>query len=307
MSDTIMELPDIDAYDGLSNGEIASAVLAWPDGSEDQLRALAALRNRAPMTGHNRPPLSEALDAETAGFRRRADEIVALAGDAVIIDDESARKLVDLIAKTKSLEDEIAAARLARTKPYRDATALINETFNTIARPLELVREGEDKRGGMRGMQTQWDNKKRAEADAERRRLQEEQRQREREAAEAARKAEEAARAGQGQVNAELVAAQAREAAERAQARAEAVRPTPIRSHLGQVSRRREITFEITDLVALATWLIGQPGLKGNVEQACRTICGGYLKNIGVDVVARGVEIPGLVTRVELGNVAVRR
>lgn len=304
------QLPDVDEYDGLSLVEIGHAFVNWPEGSEDQNRALAAFLRRAarPGIGHNRPPLSEALEAETEAWRRRGREILGLAGEALIIDDESARKVSDLAAKCKDLEDELDAARLARTKPYRDATAHINTTYDGLIRPLKLAREGEDRRGGLRGMLTAWDNKVREAAAAEQRRLRQEQKQREAEAAEAQRRAEEAARGGQpGQVNAKLEAARAREAADQAQLRAEAVRPTPIRSHLGQVQRRREILFEVHDLGALIAWLISQPGLRGNVEQACRTIVGSYLRALGTDTVGRGVEIPGVAVRVELGTAGIRR
>lgn len=302
------ELPDLDPYEHLTNAELAASVAAWPDDSEDQRAALVALARRAPNLGHNKPPLAEALDAEVEVWRRRSEEILALVGDAVIIDAESAKKVTDLAAKTKDLEDELDKARLARGKPFRDAQALVNSTFDALIRPLKLAREGEDRRGGLRGMLTVFDNKVRAEAEAERRRLEAEQRQREAEAAEAQKKAEEAARAGAaGQVNAELAAARTREAADQARLRAEAVRPIPIRSHLGQVSRRREFRFEITDLGATIAWLITQPGHKNNVEQSVRTIVGSYLRSLGVDAVARGVEIPGIEITVDLGTAALRR
>jgi len=153
-----------------------------------------------------------------------------------------------------------------------------------------------------------WDNKVRAEADAKRRQLEAEQRQREAAAAEAQRKADEAARANAaGQVNAELEAARSREAADQARLRAEAVRPQPIRSHLGQVTRRREVRFEITDLGKCVAWLMGQAGYRNNLEQACKTIIGSYLRGQKVEGVARGVTIPGVDVTVDLGTAAVRR
>jgi hypothetical protein len=295
------ELPDLDPYAHLSNQEIAAAVLAWPDGSEDQNRALVALRERAPQIGHNRPPLAEMIEAEVEPFRVRAAEVLELAGKALIIDADGAKSVLDLGVKCKDIEDEIDAARLARSKPYRDATALINGLFGPVQQRLAIARDG------LRGMLKTWDDKQKAAAAAEQARLREEQRQREAAAAEAERRAREAAEAGRGQVNAELAAARAREEAEQAQRRADAVRPEPLRSHLGQVSRRREIKFEIADLGAVLAWLIQQPGHRSNVEQAVKTMIGSYLKSLGTDTVARGVDIPGIVARVEAGGVAVRR
>ena len=307
MSDTAAALPDLDAYAHLSNAEIAASVAAWPDDSEDQRQALVALAGRAPGIGHNRPPLAEALDAETAALRRRAAEIVELAGKAVIVDDDSAKKVTDLAVKCADIEDEIKTARLARSKPFRDAVDLINNIYGDIARPVALARGGDTGRAGLRGMITVWDDRQRAAAVAEQARRREEQRRLEAEAAEAQRKVDEAAAAGRGQVNAEIEAAQVRERADQAQVRADAVRAVPIRSHLGQVSRRREINFAVTDLPATCTWLISQEGHRNNIEQAVRTIIGAHLRAIGIDAVARGVNIPGITASVGNAPAAVRR
>lgn len=297
------ELPDVDPYEHLTNAEIAAAVLAWPEGSDDQLQALAALARRSPRGfGDNRPPLLEALEAETASLRRRAEEIIALDGTIKIIDMDSAQKAIDIEVKAKDVEDEAKLLRLARSKPARDTVDLINNYVNGIVAPVAIMR------GGLRTAIAEFNNRRRAAAEAERRRLAEEQRKREAEAAEAQRQAEEAARAGKGQIGAELDAAQARERADRARRNAEAIRPEPIRSHLGQVSQRREITFDVSDLGAVLAWLISQPGLRNKIEQAVRTIIGAYLRGaLGIDAVARGVDIPGVTVRVEHGAVAVRR
>lgn len=307
MTNTV-ELPDLDPYAHLSNSEIAAAVLAWPDDSEDQIRALIALRERAPAgIGHNKPPLAEAIDIEVEPFRVRAAEVLELAGKARIIDADSARSVVDLGVKCKDIEDQIDAARLARSKPYRDAVALINGQFGEVAQRLKLAREGDSGSGGLRGMLRVWDDRERAAAAAEQARLREEQRQREAAAAEADRQARAAAEAGKGQINAELAAARAREAADQAQRRAEAVRPEPLRAHLGQVSRRREIVFKIVDLGAVLAWLVEQPGHRTKVETEVRTMIAGYLKSLGIETVAKGVAIPGIEASVETGGVAVRR
>lgn len=308
MTNAAEALPE-DPYGHLTNSELAMSISAWPDDSTEQLDALRALAARAPGMGHNRPPLVEAIEAETAGLRRRAEEWVSIAADALIIDDESAKKVNDLIVKGRDIEEEAEQARLARIKPYREAVSLINATYHAISQPVLLARAGPDgKSGGLRRMVTVWDDRRRAEAEAEKRRLREEQRQREREAAEAQRRAEEAAAAGRGQVNAELQAAQAREAAARAQQRADAIRPEPIRSHLGQVSRTRRIEHEITDVGALVGWLVAQAGLRGSLERACEVIVTGYLRVLGVDTVARqDPGIPGVTVRVVVGTAGVRR
>lgn len=296
-------LPDMDPYSHLTNGELAASIAAWPDDSTEQLDALRALAARAPGIGHNRPPLTEEIEAETASLRRRAEEIVKLSNDeAVIRDAESAKKINDMIVKCRDIEEEGEQARLARSKPYRDTVSLINGAYNAITHPVGQARDA------LRAAQTVWDDRQRAAVAAEQARLREEQRQREREAAEAQRKAEEAAAAGRNQVNAELQAAQAREAADRAQQRADAVRPEPIRSHLGQVSRTRRIEHDITDLAALVGWLIGQAGLRSSLMKACDDIIRGYLRALKVETVEKqDPGIPGVTVRIVLGTAGVRR
>lgn len=301
------ELPDLDPYAHLSAAELASAVMAWPEGSEEQVQALVALKARAPGIGHNKPPLAEALEAEIEPLRARADDLIELAGRALIVDTDSAKSVLDLRVKVRDAEAAIDAARLARSKPYRDATALINGIFGEVTQRLKIAREGESGRGGLNGMLTKWDDKQQAEAAAEHARLREEQRRREAAVAEAERKAREASEAGKGQVNAELEAAKARDEAAQARLRAAAVRPEPLRSHLGQMSRRREIRFEITDLGAAAGWLVDQQGLRNRLEQSVKTILGAYLHSLGIDAVAQGVAIPGVEARVEAGAATVRR
>src|SRR5580765_6893073 len=89
------ELPDLDEYFGMSTTDICLAAAHWPEGSEDQLRAIAAIRARAPGIGHNRPPLNEAIDEELAPRRARINHLVERAERSVLIrgDETSAAKM----------------------------------------------------------------------------------------------------------------------------------------------------------------------------------------------------------------------
>lgn len=272
--------------------------------TDNQLVAEAAI----PGIGHNRPPLGEELDEELREHRDRHGQLVALAGEAVIIDEISAGKCTDLVAMIAALERELDEERKRRIRPYLEAQRLINDRYNSLIVGLEHARQGENGRGGLRGMLTAWADKKEAEAEAERQRLLEQARQREEEAARARAEAEEKARSSQGGISAELDALHAADQAERLQQRADAIRAEPTRSHLGQVSRRRDFSFRIENLRLLLGWLIKQPGLKNNIEQSARTILGSHFRSIGVDAIERGgVNIPGVTVSIVKGPVNVRR
>lgn len=297
------QIDDLDEFDGMAIRDIALAVVHWPEGSEDQIRAIAAIRARAPGIGHNRPPLSEALDDELTPHRAKASELVDVAKTAVIVDDESAGKVTNLIAMLGTLERDLDAARLKRTRPYLEAQRLINDRYGELTRLLSTVRQGENGRGGLRGALTAYADRREQEAEAERQRLRAEAEAREK----AAAAAREAAEKVGGKVSAELTALREQDEAERLTRRAEAIRPEPIRTHLGAVNRRREIRFSVDNLRLLLGWIIKQPGLKNSIEQAARTTIGQHLKAIGVDGVERGVAIPGLTVSVEKGAANVRR
>lgn len=300
-------LPDQDEFEGLSITDIAHAITLWPEGSEDQLRAIAAIRRRAPGIGHNRPPLAESLDEELAPLRGRQEQLLAVARAAVIVDDDSAKKVIDLVAQLRAFETEIDDARKKRAAPYVSAHRLINDSFGALLNAVALARQGADGRGGLRATLTAYEDKREAEAEAERRRAREEQRRREEDAAAARRKAEEAAAAGQGSVAAHMEALKAEDEAERAARRAEAIRPEPIRSHLGQASRRREIRFEVEDIRKALGWLLKHEGLVNNLRQAVNTMLGTHLRSIGIAAVEAGVSIPGVRAWVDKGAVNVRR
>jgi len=291
-------LDTLDEYDGMSVVDIAHAVVNWPEGSEDQQRAIAAIQARRPGIGHNRPPLAEQLVEEVSPFTAAAGELLEVAGTAVIIDEISAAKIVDLVGKIRDVEEQLTARRAELKKPYQDAIKLIDTAFVSAITPLAVARVGTDGRGGLRGMQTAYENKREAEAEAQRRRLAEEQRKREEEAAAARRAAEEQAAAGKSTVKQDLAALAAEDEAAALERQARATRPAPIRGQLGQVAMTRSITFKITDLPLLLRWMLKQP-LKASLEQSCRTIMGTYLRGLGVDAVERGVAIPGVEAGIE--------
>jgi hypothetical protein len=301
-------LPDLDEYAGMSAVDIAQAVIHWPEGSEDQLRAIAALRQRAAGIGHNRPPLSEALEEELAPRRARADQLVATAETSVLIrgDEGSATKMIDLVRQMKELHDELNKDRLARTLPYRDATKLINDSYEALKLRLALAIGGTSGRDGCVGQLTKWDDDKKAAVEAERRRLAEEARQREAEA-EAARVAAEAkTQEGKTDIAAQLEAVRARDEAERLARRAEAIRHEPTRSQLGQTTRRRQIKFVVEDFRKRLGGILKSPR-RTQVEKLVNDITEHELRDLGVAAVEKGVEMPGVRAWVEEGEVNVRR
>lgn len=260
---------------------------------------------RRPGIGHNKPPLGEELDEILRPWLLQRDEILETCGKAVIIDDESAGKVADLMKKGRSLLRDANADRETKNRPYLDATRLINGRFGTVTAPIILAMEGDGRRvKGLRGMLTEYENRRRREAEEARQRLLAEQRQREREAEEARQAAERAEAAGRTSVVGQMAAAERRHEAVDLGRRAEAVFAPPIRTQASSIGTRREIGFEITDLPKLLAWALTQP-LRHNVEQAARTIVGSYLRGLGVEACARGVEIPGLT--VEVKNVAAVR
>lgn len=301
-------LPDLDEYAGMSAVDIAQAVIHWPEGSEDQIRAISALRALVPDRHHNRPPLAEALAEELAARRARADQLIGVAETSVLIrgDETSAAKMIDLVHQMKELHDELNKDRLARTEPYRDAVKLINNTYEALKLRLSLAIGGTSGRDGCVGQLTKWDDDKKAEVEAERRRLAEEARQREAEA-EAARAAAEAkAREGQSNVAAELEAVRARDEADRLQRRAEAIRHEPTRSQLGQTTRRRQIRFVVEDFSKRLRDILKTPR-RTQVEALVNDITRHELGDLGVAAVERGVDMPGVRAWVEDGGVNVRR
>lgn len=297
-----------DEFAGCTLEDVALAVGYSEPGSDDHTLALDALRRRLPIgPGHNQPPLSELLDEDLAPFRKRRDELVRVAETAAITDDESAAKTLDLAQLCKVFEDEIETRRKALSKPHRDAIELINGRYGRLRLDVQVVRQGMNGSSGLRGLLTAWDDRKKAEAEQARLKAEREAAAKEIAAASAREQIEKAAAAGRGVVSAELQALRLQDEAEHARIEAEAIVAPPTRGQLGQVSRKREIGFDIVDPLAYATWLLQQTGLAGNLLQALRTICGTHLRSLGVEAVSRGVEIPGVVARVETGGAVVRR
>lgn len=311
LRDQVEALPDLDEFDGMSITDIAHNIIAWPEDSEEQRRAIMAIRSRAPGIGHNRPPLAEQLAIDLEALRGTSEALIATAETAVIIDEESAGKVNDLVRSIADKIAEIEAARKARNKPYADAVGLINEAFNGIKDRLAVARFGADEKGGLRAMQTAWDDRKRADAAAAKAMAEAEQLAREEEAAEAQRKADEARRDGdhRGAVSADLHAASLADQAERAAVRATAIRAEPTRSHLGTTARQRKIVSTITDEAKAFAWAMKQQGLRVNILDDFQKRLDAYLRSsaIGVKAVERGVNIPGVSATVELGAVSSRR
>ncbi len=301
-------LPDLNEYAGMSAVDIAHAVIHWPEGSEDQIRAISALRALVPDRHHNRPPLKEALEEELAPRRARADQLIGAAETSALIrgDETSAAKMIDLVRQMKELHDELNKDRLARTLPYRDAVKLINDNFEAVKLRLALAIGGTSGRDGCVGQLTKWDDDKKAAVEAERRRLAEEARQREAEAEAARAAAETKAKAGKTDVAAELEAVRARDDAERLQRRADAIRHEPTRSQLGQTTRRRQIRFQVEDFTKRLRGILKSPR-RSQIEKLVDAITEHELRDLGVAAVERGVDMPGVRVWVEEGGVSVRR
>lgn len=298
-----------DEFGSATLADVALAVGYATDDAERE-NAISAFVRRLPGRhvgiGHNQPPLSEVLDEELATHRARRDELVRVAETAVIVDEESASKVIDLIALCRAFETEIDDRRKELVKPYREAEKAINDRHNRLRLDVQVARQGTSGTGGLRGLLTAWDDRKKAAAEQDRQKAERLAKAKALAAEENRRKVEQAA-GGKGAVAAELEALRAEEEAEHAAAQAESIRPEPTRGHMGQVSRKREIRFDITDPLAFASWLISQPGLQNNLRQALMTICGQHLRALGVEAVAAGVNIPGVTTRVEQGSAHVRR
>jgi hypothetical protein len=248
---------------------------------------------------HNQPPLSERIAEAVEPLLTKRAELLALAETSVIIDDESAGKVLDLIKILHGFEKAVDAQRDEMMRPYLEMVREINAAFNGLAGPVTLARVGPDGRGGLVLMQRRYDAQREAAAQAERDRLLAEQRQREAEAEAARRAAEEKARAGKGSVADELAVMQAQEAANRLARQATAIRPQPVRSHLGSVGHTRRIAFEITDLRKCLGWLL-RSTLRTKLQKAADDLIRGHLRELGVDAVEAGAvaDVPGLSARV---------
>jgi hypothetical protein len=306
-------LPDLDEFSNVSTTDLASSIAAWTDGSEDQLRALTALAARAPRIdrpgiGHNKPPLAEMLETELEPHHRRKEELASVAAKAVIVDDESAEKVTNLVVMIQDLEEKLDKARLERSRPYRDAQSLINGSYNTLINALTIIRQGTEKNGGLRGLLTAWSRKKEEAAAAERNRLAAEEAAKRAEADRA--QAEAAANAAQGKstIDYELAALRARDQADAVAARAATVRAEPVRSHLGRVSTGRVIKHEIVDLPKwLTEYALKDAAMAKALLVWSNASLQARLKSVGIATVAEGIEIPGAKVWVERGQASVRR
>jgi hypothetical protein len=252
-----------------------------------------------PGMGHNQPPLSERLPEQTAPLVAKMQELVGVASTSAIIDDASCGKVVDLLGMCRAHRDKITTERDTELHPYRSAIAEIKGAYDPIVRQLEAVI-GANAREGLRGMITQYEAKRQAEADAEKARLAQEQRQREAEAEEARRRLEEKRTAGNAGVKDELAVLHAEDEAARLGQRAEAIRPVPIRANLGNVGVNRQPVVEIVDLRRLCGWLLKSP-IRPSLEEACLQLIRRWVRhNIGVSQIeARGVDIPGIEVKIE--------
>ncbi len=303
------ELVDFDEFEGLSLRDVALFITLAPEGSEEENRAIDAIRKRAPGIGHNRPPLEETIAEELGPWRAQRDQLVKTAASVAILDDESAKKVSDLIIQMKDAEALIKDARTKRKRPYLEGGRYIDAQFNPVEQAIAVAREA-----AQRAL-TVYDDRRKAETAAAERKAREEQAQREREAAAARQKAEEAAAAGKTSVADNLAALRAEEEAEKAAQRARVIRPEPIRSTLGQVMRRREIKIDLLvgktakddGLRLLIGWVLKATGGRSAMIEPAMTFLRRHLTALGVDAVEKGIEVPGVKISVVDGQANVRR
>lgn len=255
------------------------------------------LDETAPGLGHNRPPLSERLAEEVAPLAGRMQELAAVADTAVIIDEPSCAKTVDLIRLCQAHLDAVKRQHAEDAAPYKEALEQIDNAFRPLERSLTAII-GPTAREGLRGAVTVFERKRAEQAEEEQRRIRAEQRQRDAEA-EAARKAlEEKKAGGSASVADELAVLQAEDAAARLGQRAEAIRPAPVRANLGTVGSARQIVFTITDIRKAVAWML-RSGMRNQLEEAVRGLIGRQLRALGVNTVEHGVDIPGVEARIE--------
>jgi len=302
-------LQDFDEFEGLATRDVCLFVTLSPEGSEEEQRAIDAISRRTPGRLHNRPPLEETIAEELGPWRARRDALVKTAASVAILDDESAKNLSDLIIQMKDAEALIKEARTKRKRPYLEGGRYIDAQYNPVEQAIAVAREA-----AQRAL-TVYDDRRKAETAAAERKAREEQAQRELEAAEARQKAEDAAAAGKTSVADNLVALRAEEEAEKAAQRARVIRPEPIRSTLGQVTRRREIKVDLIEgktakddgLRLLIGWVLKATGGRAAMIEPAMTFLRRHLNALGVDAVEKGIEVPGVKISVVEGQANVRR
>lgn len=219
--------------------------------------SVAALKERVVSKDDNLPPLAEQLHMETEDLRKRAEDLIAGAERAAVIDEETAGKATALVAMITAHGKAVETAFKDRKRPVLDAAKAIDTHFGSItdrlkdakARALKLIDD--------------FRRKKEAEAAAERARLAEEARK----AEETARKAREeaAAKITEAEQQGALAAARARADAKKLEdealdaeiaaqlhhQQAEQVQDTTIRSDYGNKAfAKKEWLHQITDLGA---------------------------------------------------------
>lgn len=253
-----------------------------------------ALADDLPPRTHNAPPIREVILEALTPFLGRKNDLLQVAETAVIVDDESAAKCIDLAGLIGALGKEIDAVRVEMKAPHLVATRAIDASFGAALQPL--VAAGQS----LRGMLTAYERKRAAEAEATRQTALAEQRRREEEAAAAAERARQTTSLPDA-----LASLKAQEEAAAAARRADAIRPEPVRAQLGSLGTQRSVAFDVTDMRKLLGWILKQP-MRGTLETEVRKLLGSYLRQIGVESVARGVEIPGLAVRIET-SAAIRR
>lgn len=194
--------------------------------------------------GHNNPPslvneAVQAMEAAVAPYRDRAEQLVAAADRAAVIDHDTAGKAADLVKMIRVCHTAIEDARKAVKEPYLEAGRKIDAVGKQYTDPLaNAKRKVEDKIDVFQ-------REERARLEAERRRMEELRRQQELEAAAAGEAAPEPAPA--------------------------VAEPQRIEGDLGaKVSTKTEWHHEVLDYRALPESILLSVGVKEAIDKAIK-------------------------------------
>jgi hypothetical protein len=89
------------------------------------------------MIGGNQPPLEAQLDELLEPLKKRQGELVGSALAVRIIDQESARKAMDLDRMMKTLSDDLKRVRETVKRPWLEGCRLVDRRVNAYADPLQ--------------------------------------------------------------------------------------------------------------------------------------------------------------------------
>lgn len=205
-------------------------------------------------------------------------------------DDELAEKANDFLTGVQRLRSEADKARLAETKPHRDATASVNAWWEERLTKLDKIK------AKVLAPLDAYAKRKKAEADEARRQAE----QRAAEAAEALRLAElEAATARtasqqiEAEARAETAAAEADAAAKQAERAAEPARIASATGAGRTRSLRRERKVSIDSLPMALAYFMKDPAARAAIHDLIERLANAHVRGLGVDTPLAQCRIDG--------------